>query len=80
MYKRQVWRDAHHRELQHYAMRTVTYGTASASFLATRCLAQIAQEYKTNYPIACSAIANDFYVDDLMTASDNILMSPVLLL
>ena len=37
----------------------------------TRCLAQIAQENKTKRPIACAAIANDFYVDDLMTGSDN---------
>ena len=64
--QRIVWRDAPHRELQHYALRTVTYGTASVSFLATRCLAQIAQENKTQHPIACSAIANDFYVEDLM--------------
>ena len=27
--------------------------------------------YKTQHSIACSAIANDFYVDDLMTGSDN---------
>ena len=51
--QRIVWRDASHRELQHYALRTVTYGTASAFFLATRCLAQVAQENKTEYPIAC---------------------------
>ena len=69
--QRIVWRDAPHKELQHYALRTVTYGTASASFLATRCLAQVAQENKSEYPIACLAIANDFYVDDLMTGSDN---------
>ena len=41
--QRIVWRYAPHKELQHYALRTVTYGTASASFLATRCLAQIAR-------------------------------------
>ena len=69
--QRIVWRDAPHKELQHYALRTVTYGTASASFLATRCLAQVAQENNSEYPAACSAIANDFYVDDLMTGSDD---------
>ena len=59
------------RQLQHYALRTVTYGTASASFLATRCLAQIAYENKSDYPTASRAIANDFYVDDLITGSDD---------
>ena len=48
-----------------------TYGTASASFLATRCLAQIAYENKSDYPTASRAIANDFYVDDLITGSDD---------
>ena len=69
--QRIVWRDAPHKELRHYALRTVTYGTASASFLATRCLAQIAYENKSDYPIASRAIANDFYVDDLITGSDD---------
>ena len=69
--QRIVWRDAPHKELQHYALRTVTYGTASASFLATRCLAQIAYGNKSHYPMACIAIANDFYVDDLITGSDD---------
>ena len=69
--QRIVWRDAPHKELKHYALRTVTYGTASASFLATRCLKQISQENSTQYPLACSVIANDFYVDDLLTGSDS---------
>ena len=45
--QRIVWRDSPHKELKHYALRTVTYGTASASFLATRCLKQISQENST---------------------------------
>ena len=69
--QRIVWRDAPHKELKHYALRTVTYGTASASFLATRCLKQISQENSIQHPIACSVIANDFYVDDLITGSDS---------
>ena len=50
--QRIVWRDGPRKELRHYALRTVTYGTASASFLATRCLAQIAYENKSDYPTA----------------------------
>lgn len=46
-------------------MRTVTYGTKAASFLSTRCLAQLAAEVEDSS--LKRVIANDFYVDDLLT-------------
>ncbi|XP_025407577.1 uncharacterized protein LOC112681547 [Sipha flava] len=51
--------------LKEYRLKTVTYGTKSASFLSTRCLVQIAKE--------CSDMSikrmtlQDFYVDDLIS-------------
>ena len=71
-YQRILWRDSPLEPLRHYALRTVTYGTASASFLATRCLLQIARDHQTSFPQAALAITNDFYVDDLLTGSDTI--------
>lgn len=41
-YQRIVWRASPEHELQHYQLNTVTYGTASASFLSTRVLQEIA--------------------------------------
>lgn len=70
--QRILWRDSPEKELKHYKLNTVTYGTASASFLATRCLIQIAKDNCNQFPIACKAIANDFYVDDLITGADTI--------
>ncbi|KAH9628959.1 hypothetical protein HF086_011226, partial [Spodoptera exigua] len=46
-------------------LNTVTYGTASAPFLATRCLKQIGLECRD--PKISEIIIHDFYVDDLLT-------------
>ncbi|XP_047024876.1 uncharacterized protein LOC124633636 isoform X1 [Helicoverpa zea] len=48
-------------------LNTVTYGTASAPFLSTRCLLQLAEEC-TDMSIA-NIIKNDFYYDDLSTGA-----------
>ncbi|MBN2877647.1 MAG: hypothetical protein JXL85_08365, partial [Bacilli bacterium] len=55
-----------------YRLLTVTYGTASAPFLATRCLKELANVEHLNFPIASDVAVKDFYMDDLMTGSDTI--------
>ncbi|KAF2891052.1 hypothetical protein ILUMI_15121 [Ignelater luminosus] len=45
---------------------------ASSSFLATRCLYQIALENSEQFPIECQVIQSDFYVADLLTGSSNL--------
>lgn len=67
-----LWRSEAFQPLTSYSLNTVTYGTAAASFLATRCLTQLAEEYSEKFPKASSIIARDFYVDDLLTGSDSI--------
>lgn len=64
-----VWRDNPESELNHFQLNTVTYGTASAAFLATRCLKQISLDNSADYPVESKIISNDFYVDDLLTGS-----------
>ena len=71
-YQRILWRDSSLEQFKHFVLRTVTYGTASASFLATRCLIQIGKDHEASFPDAASAIINDFYVDDLLTGADTI--------
>jgi LmbE family N-acetylglucosaminyl deacetylase len=44
--QRIVWRESSDVEITDYRLTTVTYGTSSASFLATRCFVQLADEYK----------------------------------
>ena len=65
------WCDAPHRELQHYALRTVTYGTASASFLATRTLKQLTVDERREFPAASNVIMEDFYVNDVLTGASS---------
>ncbi|CAG9109031.1 unnamed protein product [Plutella xylostella] len=63
------WRSDPSLELKQYKLNTITYGTASAPYLATRCLKQLGLE-STNEDVR-EVIIHDFYVDDLNTGSDN---------
>ncbi|XP_072395134.1 uncharacterized protein [Diabrotica undecimpunctata] len=62
-----IWRSDHTNSLETNTLNTVTYGTASASFLATRCLQEVAHMYATDFPDISSIILREFYVDDLYT-------------
>lgn len=70
--QRIIWRTSPDQPISHFKLNTVTYGTAPASFLAIRCLHQLALENNHKFPDACDAIQRDFYVDDLITGSDTI--------
>lgn len=61
------WRPDPNDELHTYLLNTVTYGTASAPFLAIRCLKQLGYDNLVKYPVASNIILHDFYVDDLLT-------------
>lgn len=50
----------------------MTYGTASAPYLATRVLRQIGLDNNANYPAASEALLRDFYMDDLLTDADTV--------
>ncbi|XP_026730719.1 uncharacterized protein LOC113495918 [Trichoplusia ni] len=54
-------------------LNTLTYGMASAPFLATRCLAELAD--KCQDKVIANVIKNDFYIDDLNTANEAIKFS-----
>uniref|UniRef100_A0A2H1X027 SFRICE_036894 n=1 Tax=Spodoptera frugiperda TaxID=7108 RepID=A0A2H1X027_SPOFR len=52
-----------------YQLNTVTYGTASAPYLAMRCLRQLA--FECDDELVSSNILNSFYCDDLIFSHDN---------
>ena len=54
-----------------FTLKTVTYGTASAPFLATRVLNQLAEDEGHNYPVASQVLKRDFYVNDLATGANS---------
>uniref|UniRef100_A0A4Y0BGQ3 Integrase catalytic domain-containing protein n=1 Tax=Anopheles funestus TaxID=62324 RepID=A0A4Y0BGQ3_ANOFN len=66
-----VWKPNPDQPLETYELKTVTYGTASAPFLATRTLIQLANDEGTSYPLAATILKRDFYVDDLFSGGAN---------
>ncbi|XP_076176650.1 uncharacterized protein LOC143151436 [Ptiloglossa arizonensis] len=71
-YQRILWRFSEDEGIGAYALNTVTYGTASASYLATRVLQQVGRECARSFPSASKAILHDFYVDDLLTGCETV--------
>lgn len=63
-----LWREDDHLPIRSLTLNTVTYGFASASFLAARCLWQLGDE--CNDPRVKAIIQRDFYCDDLLTGAD----------
>ncbi|GFX50320.1 integrase catalytic domain-containing protein [Trichonephila clavipes] len=53
-----------------FRLTTVTYGTKSAPYLATRSLKQLAIDDGDKYPLAAEVIMSDVYMDDLTGADD----------
>ncbi|XP_050339525.1 uncharacterized protein LOC126765898 [Bactrocera neohumeralis] len=66
------WRDEDNEILRTYTLKTVTYGTAAAPYLAVKCLQKIAELERNDYPEVAEIINVDFYMDDLMTGGDNL--------
>ncbi|KAK9710480.1 hypothetical protein QE152_g25997 [Popillia japonica] len=65
-----AWRSSPNDKVQMFNLSTVTYGTASASFLAIRALQQLALDEKEAFPIGSKIALRDFYVDDLITGAN----------
>ncbi|XP_062537982.1 uncharacterized protein LOC134206294 [Armigeres subalbatus] len=55
-----------------FELQTVTYGTASAPYLATKTLQQIAIDQAEFYPAAVDPVVEDFYVDDLLSGTSDV--------
>lgn len=67
--QRIVYRQSPEEPIVDYRLLTVTYGTRSASYLATKCLSILSDDATSH---ACArAIREDFYVDDLITGAQS---------
>lgn len=71
-YHRILWNDNSGKQLVCFELNTVTYGTASASYLSTRCLRALADEHQHLFPRSCNIIRNNFYIDDLLVGAESI--------
>jgi len=67
-----LWRFKPDDEVQEYRLKTVTYGTKPASYIATGCLRKLSEENKIQYPIASEVITSDFYMDDLLSGASSL--------
>ncbi|XP_063619660.1 uncharacterized protein LOC134792321 [Cydia splendana] len=70
-YQRILWRWSTSDPIEEYALTTVTYGTASAPYLAVRTLQQLARDEQESYPLASKTTLHDFYVDDILSGADS---------
>lgn len=67
-----LWRFDPLDEISIYELNTVTYGTASAPYLAIRVLQQLAYDYQSIYPQASKVLLSDSYVDDILSGADSL--------
>jgi hypothetical protein len=68
-YQRFLWRVEDKGPLETFRLKTVTFGTSSAPYLAVKCLQQTAIDERDNFPLAHDVILTDFYMDDLLSGS-----------
>lgn len=64
-----LWRYDKSQPLETYQLNTITYGTASAPYLSTRCLLQLGLEHPDQ--LISEIIKHDFYMDDWLTGADS---------
>ncbi|XP_072398107.1 uncharacterized protein [Diabrotica undecimpunctata] len=70
--QRILYRENSNDPINVYELKTVTYGTAAASYLVIRCLFQLAAENESKNPKLANIIRSDFYVDDLLSGADSV--------
>ncbi|GFW41821.1 DUF1758 domain-containing protein [Trichonephila clavipes] len=67
-YQQILWRNNSSENIRTYKLKTVIYGLASASFLATRRIKQISLDNKDN-PNLSRVLQEDIYMDDLLSGT-----------
>ncbi|XP_075167713.1 uncharacterized protein LOC142239838 [Haematobia irritans] len=61
-----------HSSIKTYTLNTVTYGTASAPYLAIRSLHYAAEQFPNSHECGKAVVTKDFYVDDMITGADDL--------
>ena len=71
-YHRFLWRDKLTDSVRDYRMTRVTFGIASAAFLATNSVLRVAEENESELPLTAKAVKESFYVDDGLPSVETI--------
>uniref|UniRef100_A0ABD2XDY7 Integrase catalytic domain-containing protein n=1 Tax=Trichogramma kaykai TaxID=54128 RepID=A0ABD2XDY7_9HYME len=64
-----LWRDDPRKEIEHYALTTVTFGSGPSAFLANRTLRQLADDEEDRFPLASPIVRNEMYMDDVLSGA-----------
>lgn len=67
-----VWRPDTTKDLEDYCLKTVTYGTKSAPFLAIRVLNQLAADERVRFPLGSQMLENHTYVNDIFAGANSL--------
>ncbi|XP_048479524.1 uncharacterized protein LOC125488579 isoform X1 [Plutella xylostella] len=67
-----LWRDDPSQPIKCIRLDRVTYGLKSSSYLATRCLIELANRYENEYPLAAFILRNNTYVDDVLYSHNDL--------
>lgn len=71
-FQRILWKENAETKAKDFRLLRVTFGTASAPYLAVKVLQQVAIDEGAEYPIAAEKVIQDFYMDDLLTGCDTV--------
>lgn len=67
-----LWRDSEHEPLKCIQLKTVTYGTKCAPYLACRTLRHLAKIYEQDFPVAAEVVKSECYMDDFLCGGSTI--------
>lgn len=67
-----LWKEHVEDSLLCLQLLRVIYGIKSSSFIATRCLVELANRFGGHYPLAASALAHNTYVDDCLFGASTV--------
>ncbi|XP_063931843.1 uncharacterized protein LOC135143832 [Zophobas morio] len=70
-FQRIIWRFTPEQPIQDYRLKTLTYGTSSAPYLAIRTLLQLSEQDGSSFPLAAAALQTDTYMDDIVTGNNS---------
>ncbi|GFW11417.1 integrase catalytic domain-containing protein [Trichonephila clavipes] len=70
--QRILWKKGIGEPIKTYELNTVTYGTVSAPYLATRTLKQLVMDEANNFPLVAPVVLSDCYMDGILSGSESI--------
>ncbi|GFT58987.1 uncharacterized protein TNCV_185971 [Trichonephila clavipes] len=73
-----LWKESPEDPVKTFEMKTVTYGTVSAPFLAPRTLLQLSRDEEKNFPLAAPVLRENFYMDDVLCGAASLMEAKAL--